>query len=266
MSGFSADWLALRAPFDAAARSPALARRFARQLVPGGTIVDLGAGTGASRRALEPVVGPSARWVFVEGDPELLRIALAVAPGTRGVAADLGAGCARFLPRRADAVTAFALLDLASGPWIEDLVATLVKRRLPLYAPLVVDGRGGWWPEDPDDPLVEGLFVRHQRRPKGLGRGPALGPAAPAAVAAAFRRRGWRVETARSDWRVGPGEGGMLAAMIAGAAAAACEQSPGDARAIAAWAERRCRQAADGGLTLRVGHRDILAVPAGRRN
>ena len=138
----------------------------------------------------------------------------------------------------------------------------LVRRGLPLYAPLVVDGRGGWAPADPDDALVEGLFRRHQRRPKGLGRGPALGPDAVPRVAAAFRQRGWRVRLARSDWRIGPADRAMLAAMIDGAARAATEQSPAAAAAVAAWAERRRRQADEGRLALAVGHRDILAEPA----
>lgn len=261
MSGFSADWLALRAPFDDRARSAPLARAFARRLPAAAAIVDLGAGTGASRRALGPVVGPAVRWTFVEGDPALLAAALASTPGARGVAADLSRGVGRLLSRHADAVTAFALLDLASGEWIEALAAALVHRSLPLYAPLIVDGRGGWSPHDPDDRLVDGLFARHQRRPKGLGRGNALGPLAPMATVAAFRRRGWRVATARSDWRVGGGDRAMLHAMIDGAAAAAGEQSPADRGRIAGWADRRRRQADDGRLTMAVGHRDILAVP-----
>ena len=262
MSGFSADWLALRAPFDAAARSAGLARAFAARLPARSAIVDLGAGTGASRRALAPLVGPGARWTFVEGDPALLARALEGAPGARGAALDLAGRWDGVLDRGADAVTAFALLDLASAGWIEALAAALVRRGLPFYAPLVVDGRGGWAPGDPDDTLVERLFSAHQRRPKGLGRGPALGPAAPARAGAAFRRRGWRVRMAVSDWRVGPADRAMLAAMVDGAAAAAAEQSPMDHERVAAWAGRRRRQVADGALTLAVGHRDILAEPA----
>ena len=266
MSGFSADWLALRAPFDDAARSPGLARRFASGLPDRPRLVDLGAGTGAGRRALGPLLGGRARWTFVEGDPALLRRALAQADPplarARGECRNLAADWSQVLGPGCDGVTAFALIDLATAGWIDRLAALLVRRRLPFYAPLVVDGRVRWTPGDPSDALVGRLFHSHQRRPKGLGHGPALGPAAPAWTMAAFRRRGARVFAAPSDWTVPAAESAMLAAMLEGAAAAAAEQSPADRPAIAAWADRRRRQLADGQLSLVVGHQDLLVLPA----
>ncbi|BBK32928.1 hypothetical protein EDC65_4460 [Stella humosa] len=261
MSGFSSDWLALRAPFDDAARSARLARAFARLLPARAAIVDLGAGTGASRRALRPLLGDGVRWTFVEGDAALLRHAVAGVPGARGECRDLAAGWTPVLDRGVDAVTAFALLDLATAGWVEQAAAALTRRRLPLYAPLIVDGRGHWSPHDPGDALVDHLFRAHQRRPKGLGRGLALGPAAPARVASAFRHRGAEVLSSASDWRVPPDATAMLAAMLEGAAAAALEQSPADHDAIAAWADRRRRQLQQGALSLMVGHRDLLIIP-----
>ncbi len=267
MSGFSSDWLALRAPFDDAARSPALAVRFAGLLPPRPRIVDLGAGTGAARRALGPLVGDAARWTFVEGDPALLRRALAAdaqpLARARGEQRNLAGGWTHILDRGGEAVTAFALLDLATAGWIAQLACALTHRGLPFYAPLVVDGRLRWMPGDADDALVARLFASHQRRPKGLGLGPALGPAAPAWTAAAFRRRHARVISVPSDWHIPAAAHGMLAAMIDGAVDAATHQSPPDAARVAAWGERRHAQAAAGSLTLLVGHRDLLAVPAG---
>ena len=55
MRGFSPEWLALRAPADEAARDPALLRRAAKW-AGGGLIADIGGGTGASFRALAPLL------------------------------------------------------------------------------------------------------------------------------------------------------------------------------------------------------------------
>lgn len=50
--GFAPQWLALREPADRAARDTALLARAAHLAGPAPVIVDLGAGTGASVRAL----------------------------------------------------------------------------------------------------------------------------------------------------------------------------------------------------------------------
>jgi hypothetical protein len=70
---FSAEWLALREPFDHAARSVALARRFADRLParrPG--LMDIGAGTGSLFRFLAPIIGRGQDWVLVDADAALL--------------------------------------------------------------------------------------------------------------------------------------------------------------------------------------------------
>ena len=263
MSGFSADWLSLRAPFDTAARSSTLASTFARLLPPGPRVVDLGAGTGAGRRALDPQLRGRAHWTLIDADGALLGQALAdrgcgrsiVQARRRSLSVDLAD-----LFRAADGVTAFAFLDLVSAGWVARLAAALAAARLPFYAPLVVDGRVDWSPGDADDGSVGRLFAAHQRRHKGFGQ--ALGPVAPVQAASAFRRRGFEVRSVASDWVV-PGDArAMLAALIAGAAAAASEQDPSAARMVQAWAVRRQATLRDGALSVRVGHRDILAWPA----
>ncbi len=103
----------------------------------------------------------------------------------------------------------------------------------------------------PGDAAVIAAFNAHQRGDKGLG--PALGPAATAATAAAFRREGFRVETAPSDWRLGPAASALAAELVAGVAAAA--EAAGTPASD--WAQ--ARRAAGGGCT--VGHRDLLALP-----
>ncbi|MGE0723128.1 MAG: class I SAM-dependent methyltransferase [Alphaproteobacteria bacterium] len=258
MSGFSADWLTLRAAHDDAARCPTLARAFVRRLPANPHLVDLGAGTGAARRALDPLLRGRARWTLVDADAALLRLAVrdggpgrsAVRARRRGLAGPL-----RDLLAGADGVTAFAFLDLVSPGWIARLAEALAG--LPFYAPLVVDGGVDWRPVDPDDGLVDRLFLAHQHRHKGFG--PALGPSAPGAAATLFRRAGCRFRTAPSDWVVTAADPAMLAALVDGAAGAAAEQSPAERARIAAWGERRRAAIAVGRLSVRVGHRDLLA-------
>ena len=54
LSGFAPDWLALREPYDHAARSAALADRFAAAVGATPHLIDLGCGTGANLRYLAP--------------------------------------------------------------------------------------------------------------------------------------------------------------------------------------------------------------------
>ena len=74
MTGFSADWLALREPADHRARDPATLTRvvahLARLALP--EIVDLGCGSGSNLRALAPRLGARQRWRLVDNDAALL--------------------------------------------------------------------------------------------------------------------------------------------------------------------------------------------------
>ena len=79
VSGFSADWLALREPFDAAARTSALVAEL-RAHLPRGTpleILDLGCGAGSNLRHLAPLLGGPQRWRLADHDATLLQAALA---------------------------------------------------------------------------------------------------------------------------------------------------------------------------------------------
>jgi SAM-dependent methyltransferase len=69
---FDADWLALREPFDHAARSLHLARRFAERLPARPRLMDLGAGTGSMFRYLAPIIGRGQDWTLVDADAALL--------------------------------------------------------------------------------------------------------------------------------------------------------------------------------------------------
>jgi hypothetical protein len=289
MSAFSLDWLRLRAPFDRAARDPALVRRFAQALrrTPDRPVrlVDLGAGTGANARALAPIIGGDQDWLLAESDPALLgfcpaaQLAWAAREGygvekeAGAVIIRAGAACWRFAARRFelagelsrclaepyDGLTLSGFANLASAAWIDALAAQLERRRVPLLSSLMVDGRRQWRPPAEEDALVHDAFAAHQRRDKGLG--PALAGAAPVYLGARLAAAGFAVATASSDWQVGPDQPAMLAAVLEAERRAATEERPEAASVIAGWAERRRAALASGSLSLTIGHRDLLARP-----
>jgi SAM-dependent methyltransferase len=246
MSGFSADWLALRASADAAARDIGLARRFARALGPRARVADLGAGTGALHRWLSPFLPKGTAWTLIDGDAALL----AQAPGHARKRRQSLAGR---LPA-ADGYVSTALIDLCGAAWLARLVRR--ARGRPLLMMLGVDGRHALVPPDPRDAAIFAAFAAHQRRVKGLG--PALGGAAPFAFARLAAKAGYSVRVARSDWRLA--DGPLLRETLAGIAAAAAEQE--QALDTASWLTARL---AVRNLELTVGHRDVLAVARRRR-
>jgi hypothetical protein len=249
VSDFSADWLALRAPADATARSRKLARAFAMVLPSRAIVADLGSGTGAMMRWLAPLLPPHARWRLVEGDARLLAQAPARAQKIRR-------SLAAKLPR-ADAYVSSALIDLVGIAWLRKLLRA--ARGKPLLMGLAVDGCHALAPSHRDDAALFAAFARHQCRFKGLG--PALGGQAPFALARLCARAGYRVELAASDWHLPSGT--LLEATLDGIAAAACEADP--SLDLADWRRMRKRQLAAGKLTLTVGHRDLFAVRHRRR-
>lgn len=279
---FDGDWLARREPFDAAARSPALARRLAAALPGGARLLDMGAGTGSLFRWLAPIIARDQHWRLADADTELLAragetiLAWAGSHGwparARGHVLEIRAGGATWtvellgaalddpaaVPLAGmDAVVCSALLDLVSARWIEGLAARL---RVPLLACLSVDGRDLTLPRHPADLLVARGFRRDQGRDKGFG-GPALGPRADATLRAALRARGFTLAGATSDWRIPPEAPAMLVDLVDGHAGAALRWLPGRARPISAWHRARLDQAGRGALAMRVGHRDTLALP-----
>jgi SAM-dependent methyltransferase len=257
MTGFSPDWLALRAAVDMKARDAALAQKFVAALPASPLIVDLGAGTGANAAALAPLVGPKARFRLVDNDRALLDIARARSKQFEAVVGDLARDLDG-LTAGADAITASALMDLVSASWFDTLAAMAASRRLPVLFTLSVDGRHELTPEDADDGLVFAAFAHDQRRDKGLGR--ALGPDAPRHMRDRLKMLGARVSLALSDWQIGCDGRALMAAYINGVAEAAARAAPAERTAIAAWLTRRQKQIGDGSLSITVGHQDLLAL------
>lgn len=269
MSEFSAEWLALRAAADRRARSPVLLRAVCRHLhrqtpaTNGLHVVELGAGTGSMLPVLAPRLPSPQCWTLADKDAALLAAAQVPAGHAgkvvlRRVCADLAeSGVLPGLLREARLVTASALLDLVSPQWCRQLVRAAARPGAVLHAALSYDGRITLDPTDALDRTVRALFNRHQRTDKGFG--PALGPAAAATFARIAAAAGAAVQTAGSDWRLGPADSALLRPLLDGWALAAAEIAPHLADAIAAWRKHRLAQIDAGRLRVRVGHRDVLA-------
>jgi hypothetical protein len=262
LSRFTADWLALREPYDHAARSGMLADRFARALGAAPRLIDLGCGAGANVCYLAPRLAQPQDWLCLDRDRDLLARAEARLGrwrrevGWRGSmrfeAVDLATGL-EWLALDGAAVAASALLDLTSAAWLDLLAARC--RRAPVLMALSFDGRLAWRPALAEDDLVRDRFLRHQRGDKGFG--PALGPEAAPHLAGRLAASGHRVAMARSDWRLGPADRTLLAATLEGVIGAA---TVADDRRLAGWAAERHRLLAESELRVTVWHLVLFVV------
>jgi hypothetical protein len=265
MSGFSADWLALREPFDRRARDVSVVADVARHFSNRAslTIVDLGCGTGSTRRAFSEHLPRFQNWVLVDNDLGLLARA-AAGPRSefctlRTIPLDLLRDLEAALDGGPDLIVTSALLDLVSEEWLDRLVLECAVRRLPLYAALTYDGRIALDPVDPFDATIIAAVNRHQLRDKGFG--PALGPSAVDALRACCKAASYAVREAQSDWVIDADECDVQEAMLTGWARAAQEMDELRANDIAAWVGRRLDLVAEGRASMRVGHGDVFAYP-----
>jgi SAM-dependent methyltransferase len=276
---FSADWLALREPVDHASVNADVRRSLATHFAgyESAAVIDLGCGAGSNLRGLAAVLPQRQFWRLVDHDAGLLAAArsrLAAwaeesqADGdalilrkdgkrieVRFVEADLAAGPVADLLAGADLVTAAALYDLVSVAAIEALAETLAPLRCAFCTVLTYDGEARFSPAHPADEAVRAAFNADQLRDKGFG--PAAGPGAPAALAAAFRRHGFRLHCGPSPWVVDESHAALRRALDEGFAAAARTAGLPAAEADA-WLAHRL--SGEGRVTI-VGHEDLLALP-----
>jgi hypothetical protein len=256
------DWLALREPADAEARSAVLVGELVGRLPSGPTVVhDLGSGTGSMLRWLAPRLPTPQRWVLHDRDAELL--ALAHPPGDGRIPVDTRHGdLTRLAPNElADAtlLTASALLDMMTADELGRLVDLCAGVGRPVLVSLSVTGQVELAPEDPLDARLRDAFNAHQRRDLGAGR--LLGPGAVGEAAASFDRLGFDVRTEASPWRLGPARASLTRAWFEGWVAAACEQEPALDALAAPYVGRRLAELDAGRLAATVGHLDLLALP-----
>lgn len=289
MSGFSADWLALREPADAAARSPQVTRAVAQRVAAHATlcVLDLGGGTGSNLRFLAPHLPRAQEWLLVDHDPQLLAHAperLSAWAHGHGYSPSLDSGgllirgqdinC-HVATRRLDLrdgvddamlydgrhlVTASALLDLVSESWVTTFAARCRQSGAAVLVALNYDGRIVCTPSDPEDERIRALVNRHQRTDKGFGA--ALGPDATDVAAACFACAGYDVTRAPSDWVLMPDTGALQTPLIDGWAEAATALAPEHARTIAEWRTRRLAHVQAGRSHIVVGHEDLAAWPS----
>jgi hypothetical protein len=265
----AADWLRLREPADAAARSRELVDALLRRLPPaGGTeIHDLACGTGAMARWLSPLLPGPQRWVLRDWDANLLEAATAErpAPAADGAAVTVvavGSDITQLEPADvagAGLITASALLDLMTDGELRRLLGVCMTAGCPLLITLSVTGHVALSPPDPLDSRMAAAFNAHQRRTAGGGA--LLGPHAVAAAGQFLAAAGCEVLVRPSPWRLGPAQADLASAWFDGWAAAACEQEAELAASAAPYAARRLADARAGRLRVTVGHADLLALP-----
>jgi len=269
MSGFSADWLALREPYDFRSRCPAVLDAVVASLkgCPSVMITDIACGTGSTLRALAPRLGPVQNWRLADNDLSLLARASTMARPAgvtvKPVPLDLTRDLEAVLDGPVDLITTSALLDLVSDSWLERLTVEVAARSIPVYAALSYDGRIEIAPGDPFDAAIVKAVNEHQRTDKGFG--PALGPAAGHAAIARFEALGYTVVNGTSDWVIGPNERDIQMEIFAGWAGAAREIGDLSLADTVAWLTRRRDAVAAGRSSIRVGHVDIFARPKGKR-
>lgn len=268
MSGFSAEWLALREPLDLRARNAEVLDTVAaafqgRQAL---SIVDLGSGTGSTVRALSARLPKAQAWKLVDNDPVLLSEAFAfersadIAIETQQF--DLNDDVGPLFDGGVDLVTASALLDLVSEPWLANLAAAAAARSLPVYMALTYDGRATFSSVDPVDAAVVSAVNAHQRGNKGFG--PALGPRAVAAALKIFPALGYSILHGQSDWVATAADAEFQIELLRGWLHAAGEMGELSRETLEGWFARRSAAALAGELTLTVGHVDFFAQPRKR--
>ncbi|WP_424991043.1 class I SAM-dependent methyltransferase [Fluviibacterium sp. S390] len=259
MSGFDPVWLALREPADRASRDAGLIEQAAAGLrgQDAPQICDIGAGTGAAKRAFSPVFPSGCRWTFVDIDAEVLAAARqACGPEVALRQVDLSLEPAPW-PEGCALVTATAFFDLAGAAWVDRFAAALARDRLPLLACLTYDGVMRFDPAHPLDTAITSAFNRHQQTDKGLG-GAALGPNATRFLVSALQAHGYRCRTALTPWRLTPAhQAGLIDTLVTGIAGAAVQIGDISAAQAEVWsADRKARLS-----EMQVGHLDLYAVP-----
>ena len=269
----SQEWLALREPADAAARTRGLVEPLRRALPSTERLVihDLGSGTGAMGRWLAPLLPGPQHWVLHDRDADLLEVAVADVPGpaadgTTVTVEAKQADITRLGPGAlagATIITASALLDLLTETELSMLVAVCCGADCPTLLTLSVVGRVTLTPADPMDRRVAIAFDAHQRRTTERGR--LLGPDAVGRAVAEFDQLGADVLVRPSPWRLGITEADLAAEWFTGWVGAAGEQCVNFAAETDGYRSRRLAQANAGQLSVTVHHADLLVLPRSAR-
>src|SRR5262245_41274298 len=267
MSENLSEWLAVREPADAAARSAALTRAVVDRLPRDRPVraVDLGTGTGSNVRYLMARLPPDAQqWLLVDRDRALLALAIRSLRPAHSIVLEtremnLGTLDARLFARR-DLVTASALLDLVSEAWLRALAGECSAVGATVLFALTYNGRSHCTPAEPEDETIRELMNRHQRQ-NDKGFGTAAGPDAVNAAERCFAGVGYDVTRAGSDWVLEPEAQQLQRELLEGWASAAREMMPDQNAVIDDWLRRRLAHIRAKRSRITVGHEDLAAWP-----
>ena len=268
MSGFSVDWLDLREPADLRARDATLLAQAKSWLGdnPTSIVVDLGTGTGSTLRAFidsGDSESGTPHWRLLDQDAQLLGEARKRHGCSHKLeTCELDLAKVSELPLAGSRlVTASALFDLVSAPFVDSLATSLQAQfqvePVGLYAALNYDGTTDWTPGHPLDGLVLSAFNRDQRRDKGFGQ--ALGPDNCIYLEQRLSEAGFAVSSARSPWILSAIDGALMIELIHGMASAVADDPTLDSESLRGWRDFRLAKVKIGKCI--VGHRDLLALP-----
>ena len=259
------EWLELREPADASARSVELVEVLRTQLPSGrrAVIHDLGCGTGSMTRWLAPLLPDAQHWVLHDRDADLLEHVSVEIPNRPDVT---------FTTRRSDIthlatagiedaslLTASALLDMFNRAELDRFVRGCAAAHCPALITLSVTGRVECAPHDPLDSAIQDAFNAHQRREVDGQR--LLGPDAVALAAETFEAMGFEVRLAPSPWHLDADHADLTTAWLDGWVAAAIEQKPDLATVAVEYVRRRAAEIESGRLVVTVQHDDLLVIP-----
>jgi hypothetical protein len=264
----SSEWLALREPADADARSRELALTVAA-LLPAGPIVihDLGSGTGSMMRWLAPFLPGPQTWILHDWNENLTAQAI---DGARSTDRDGGAVSVQSRTGNlthlhatdlagASLVTASALLDVLTSRETHAIVNACVRAGCPTLLALSVTGDVRLDPQDERDGAFQDAFNAHQLRQaddrQQLGR-----YGAPIARGL-FAEAGWGVRSGTTLWRLDHTRARLLREWFDGWVDAAVEQDPQLGNCAADYRQLRESQIERGELSALVSHVDLLAWP-----
>lgn len=263
MSGFSAEWLALREPIDHRARSEEILAGVAGWFARDDTlnITDIGSGTGSTLRALRPILPQKISWHLVDHDDALLEVARTAAQGDAVdfSLTDLSNSLDALFTHSPDLITTSAFLDLVSREWLEQMVAEITARKIPFYAALTYDGRAGCDPVLEAENEVLEAFNAHQKTDKGFGI--ALGPEAANTAILLFEQAGYQVNVDKSDWIGNAKHKAFQRMLLQDWHDAAIEIDPSSEKKFGDWYLERLNLIESTNASVFVGHKDIFAVP-----
>ncbi len=282
-ANFSEHWLAARERFDTIARDrhwPLVAAQLSTDQNPISRVLDMGCGTGSNlrylRARLAPLMTPPiSDWRGFDADQCLLDAARRSTQSSTQSSTHRSPRCDHVQYLRADLadptnwpeftandlVSASALIDLVSEPWLTELITRCARARAALLLALTYDGHSRWQPGHPQDLQILSSFNSDQTRDKGFGV--ALGSAAVTVAHRLLVHAGYRVSTTRSDWLLDARRRNarqIIEPLIANHCQIAMRAEPTAAIEFEAWAAERRRQLRGGRLRVRVGHFDLLAI------